>query len=139
MRTDRAAGSVRTDGDAGSGAAGPGGTATPCAASTPRAAEASEGHAAQTRQTKALRASADRGVGTVKYVLMSKEISPDSSLPERYRTIVRAHRFLQSHGNSPVRWFGLELTDPFLEQVILFRGENPGAPIKRVALRGQML
>ena len=70
---------------------------------------------------------------------MSKEISPDSSLPERYRTIVRAHRFLQSHGNSPVRWFGLELTDPIVEKVILFRGENPGAPIKRVALRGQKL
>lgn len=139
MRTDRVAGSVRTDGAAGSGAAGPGGTATPCAAATPRAAETSEGHAAQTRQTKALRASADRGVGTVKYVLMSKEISPDSSLPERYRTIVRAHRFLQSHGNSPVRWFGLELTDPIVEKVILFRGENPGAPIKRVALRGQKL
>ena len=139
MRTDRVAGNVRTDGAAGSGAAGPGGTATPCAAATPRAAETSEGHAAQTRQTKALRASADRGVGTVKYVLMSKEISPDSSLPERYRTIVRAHRFLQSHGNSPVRWFGLELTDPIVEKVILFRGENPGAPIKRVALRGQKL
>ena len=139
VRTDRVAGSVRTDGAAGSGAARPGGTATPCAAATPRAAETSEGHAAQTRQTKALRASADRGVGTVKYVLMSKEISPDSSLPERYRTIVRAHRFLQSHGNSPVRWFGLELTDPIVEKVILFRGENPGAPIKRVALRGQKL
>ena len=138
-RTDRVAGSVRTDGAAGSGAARPGGTATPCAAATPRAAETSEGHAAQTRQTKALHASADRGVGTVKYVLMSKEISPDSSLPERYRTIVRAHRFLQSHGNSPVRWFGLELTDPIVEKVILFRGENPGAPIKRVALRGQKL
>ena len=100
---------------------------------------APSGPAAQTRQTKALRATADRGVGTVKYVLMSKEISPDSNLPERYRTIVRAHRFLQSHGNSPVRWFGLELTDPIVEKVILFRGENPGAPIKRVALRGQKL
>ena len=92
------------------------------------------------RQAETVRRSADHhGVGSVKYVLMSKEISPDSSLPERYRTIVRVHRFLQQHGNSPARWFGLELTDPIVEKVILFKGDGTEVPIKRVALRGQKL
>lgn len=102
-----------------------------------------QAHARQTgraaREGTALRQSDDAGLGSVRYVLMSKEISPDSSLPERYRTVVRAHRFLQQHGNSPVRWFGLELTDPIVERVILFRGGGDEAPVKRVALRGQKL
>lgn len=91
------------------------------------------------REGEALRQSDGAGLGSVRYVLMSKEISPDSSLPERYRTVVRAHRFLQRHGNSPVRWFGLELTDPIVERVILFRGGEDKGSVKRVALRGQKL
>ncbi len=89
--------------------------------------------------TEKPRTADDAALGSVRYVLMSKEISPESSLPGRYRTVVRVHRFLQQHGNAPARWFGLELTDPIVEKVILFPGGTGEAKLARIPLRGQKL
>lgn len=89
--------------------------------------------------TRGLSRSTDAGIGSVRYVLMSREISPESNLPERYRSVVRMHKFIQKLANSPVRWFGLELTDPIIEKVVLYHGQQEDPAIKRVALRGQKL
>ena len=78
-------------------------------------------------------------LGLTRYVILRKEISPESDLPDAGRTIVRLHRAIDDYGSSPVRWFGLELTDPIVERIVLCHG-TPNAPrLRRVALRGQRL
>jgi KUP system potassium uptake protein len=77
------------------------------------------------------------GIGDMKYVILRKEISPESNLPESSRTIVRLHRLIERHTNSPADWFGIELTDPIEEKVVLYRGKELNVDIKKVLMRSQ--
>lgn len=75
------------------------------------------------------------GLGTVKYVLMHRVISPESELPDNDKTILRMFQVLKKWIARPIEWFGLEASSPLIETVSLFRGDEPDFEIKRIKTR----
>lgn len=77
------------------------------------------------------------GIGTVKYVLMHRVISPESELPDNDKIILRVFQMLKRWMSHPVEWFGLETSNPMIETVSLFRGAEPELDIKRIKPRAK--
>lgn len=75
------------------------------------------------------------GIGAVKYVLMHRVMSPESQLPESDRTLLRLYQSLKKLISRPVEWFGLETSDPIIDTVPLWRGEEPQITMTRVNSR----
>lgn len=71
------------------------------------------------------------GLGSVRYVFMHRVISPESELPERDQLALRLYQMLKRLMARPIAWFGLESSDPLVETVSMFRGDEPQVDIVR--------
>ena len=75
------------------------------------------------------------GIGTVKYVIMHRVMSPESEMPDNDRFILRIFQSLKKLMSHPIEWFGLETSAPIIETIPLFRGAEPEFEIKRIMPR----
>lgn len=72
------------------------------------------------------------GIGSEKYVLMHRVVSPESQLPESDRNLLRTYQWLKSRISKPVEWFGLETSDPIIDTVSVWRGSEPKVKMTRI-------
>ncbi|MBT1178755.1 KUP/HAK/KT family potassium transporter [Bifidobacterium vespertilionis] len=72
------------------------------------------------------------GIGSVRFVLMHRVFSPESTLPESARTLLRTYQWLKRTISKPVEWFGLETNDPIVETVPVRNGEEVRVPMRRI-------
>lgn len=81
-------------------------------------------------------------VGSVKYVLIMKSLSPDSRLDFVSSLAIKVKYTVRALAGSPLDWFGLKWSAPIVERTPLaVRGPQDGKdiPMKRVRFRGQKL
>ena len=72
------------------------------------------------------------GVGSVRYVLMHRVVSPESKLPESDRTLLRTYQWVKRTISRPVEWFGLETNDPIIDTVPVWGGGEQDLPMVRL-------
>ena len=72
------------------------------------------------------------GVGSVRYVLMHRVVSPESKLPEADRTLLHAYQWVKRTISRPVEWFGLETNDPIIDTVPVWGGGEQNLPMTRL-------
>ncbi|PST46526.1 potassium transporter Kup [Bifidobacterium callitrichos] len=72
------------------------------------------------------------GIGSVKYVLMHRVVSPESSLPDSDRTLVRSYQWIKRVVSRPVEWFGLETNDPLVDTVPVWSGGDRPMTMERI-------
>lgn len=77
----------------------------------------------------------DAQIGTINYVLIHKDLVPESNLSARGISLLRIKYAIRSLAGSPVEWFGLKTYNPVTEVQPLFVSTVPVAPLKRVKLR----
>ena len=77
------------------------------------------------------------GIGDVRYVLMHRVISPESTLPDADRTLLRVYQSLKRVMSKPVEWFGLETNDPIIDTVPAWSGEERLMPMRRTGRTAQ--
>ena len=72
------------------------------------------------------------GIGSVRYVLMHRVVSPESSLPDSDRTLVRSYQWIKRAVSRPVEWFGLETNDPLVDTVPVWSGGDRPMTMERI-------
>ncbi|WP_190972708.1 KUP/HAK/KT family potassium transporter [Bifidobacterium tissieri] len=72
------------------------------------------------------------GIGSVRYVLMHRVISPESALPDSDRTLLRTYQWVKRLISKPVEWFGLETNDPIIDTVSVWNGEERPMQMHRI-------
>ena len=72
------------------------------------------------------------GIGSVRYVLMHRVISPESALPDSDRTLLRTYQWVKRLISKPVEWFGLETNDPIIDTVSVWNGEECPMQMHRI-------
>ncbi len=77
----------------------------------------------------------DPELGTIEYVLIHKELIPESKIDSRGVVALRMKYAIRHLAGSPVKWFGLSVYNPLVEVQPLFVTTTPVPPLKRVALR----
>ncbi|WP_190973801.1 KUP/HAK/KT family potassium transporter [Bifidobacterium reuteri] len=71
------------------------------------------------------------GLGSVRYVLMHRIVSPESKLPESDRTLLRTYQWIKRVISRPVEWFGLETNDPIIDTVPVWGGGEQDLSMQR--------
>lgn len=77
----------------------------------------------------------DQQIGTIKYVLIHKNLIPESKITTRGAMALRVKYAIRHVAGSPVKWFGLSAYNPLVEVLPLFVSTVAVAPLKRTALR----
>lgn len=77
----------------------------------------------------------DQQIGTIKYVLIHKDLIPESKIDSRGAFALRVKYAIRHLAGSPVKWFGLSAYNPLVEVLPLFVSTVSVAPLKRTALR----
>lgn len=77
----------------------------------------------------------DQQIGTIKYVLIHKNLIPESKITTRGAIALRVKYAIRHVAGSPVKWFGLAAYNPLVEVLPLFVSTVAVAPLKRTALR----
>jgi KUP system potassium uptake protein len=77
----------------------------------------------------------DQQIGTIKYVLIHKDLIPESKIDSRGALALRVKYAIRHIAGSPVKWFGLSAYNPLVEVLPLFVSTVSVAPLKRTALR----
>ena len=72
------------------------------------------------------------GIGSVKYVLMHRVVSPESSQPDSDRTLLRTYQWVKRVISRPVEWFGLETNDPIIDTVPVWNGMERKLEMERI-------
>ena len=75
------------------------------------------------------------GIGSVRYVLMHRVVSPESSVPDADRTLLRSYQWLKRAISRPVEWFGLETNDPLIDTVPIWSGVDRPMDMERVEVK----
>ena len=78
-------------------------------------------------------------LGDSRYVILHKELTPESEVPPRARLAIRTKYAIRRFVGSPVQWYGLQATNPIVDTTPLFVRQTPLPPLVRVKLRGQVL
>ena len=78
-------------------------------------------------------------LGDVRYVMLKKTLTPESAVPARGRLAVKVKYSIREFIGSPIRWYGLEETQPIVDVAPLFVKQAPVPALARVRLRGQKL
>lgn len=77
----------------------------------------------------------DPEIGSIKYVLIHKELMPESNIPSSGAIALRMKYAIRKAAGSPIKWFGLSAYNPLVEVQPLFVSRSPVAPLRRVKLR----
>ncbi|MCI1902107.1 MAG: KUP/HAK/KT family potassium transporter [Bifidobacteriaceae bacterium] len=77
----------------------------------------------------------DQQIGTIKYVLIHKNLIPESKITSRGALALRVKYAIRHVAGSPVKWFGLSAYNPLVEVLPLFVSTVAVPPLKRTALR----
>lgn len=77
----------------------------------------------------------DQQIGTIQYVLIHKDLIPESRIDRSGATALRIKYAIRRVCGSPIKWFGLTAYNPVTETQPLFVAVQPVAPLKPVALR----
>ncbi|MBQ5557188.1 MAG: KUP/HAK/KT family potassium transporter [Aeriscardovia sp.] len=77
----------------------------------------------------------DQEIGAVQYVIIHKELVPESKVTTNGATALRIKYAIRSAVGSSAKWFGLTAHNPIIETQPLFVATNVTAPLKRVNLR----
>lgn len=77
----------------------------------------------------------DQQIGTIKYVLIHKDLIPESKIDSRGALALRVKYAIRHVAGSPVKWFGLSAYNPLVEVLPLFVSTVAVPPLKRTALR----
>lgn len=77
----------------------------------------------------------DQQIGTIKYILIHKNLIPESRISQRGALALRVKYAIRHLAGSPVKWFGLAAYNPIVEILPLFVSTVSVAPLKRTALR----
>ncbi|MBW3089233.1 KUP/HAK/KT family potassium transporter [Bifidobacterium miconisargentati] len=72
------------------------------------------------------------GIGSIRYVLMHRVVSPESSLPDSDRTLLRSYQWIKRMISRPVEWFGLETNDPIVDTVPIWSGGDGSMAMERI-------
>ncbi|MDS0526634.1 KUP/HAK/KT family potassium transporter [Clostridium sp. SHJSY1] len=74
----------------------------------------------------------DRIVGDFRFVLIHEHLSCESELNTWEALILRAKLFIKWFTVTPEKWFGLETSDVYVEEVPLFTGHSNRTNLKRI-------
>lgn len=74
-------------------------------------------------------------IGTIKYVLIRKELVPESKITATGITALRVKYAIRSVVGETSKWFGLTAYNPLVEIQPMFVARNTLKPLKRVNLR----
>lgn len=77
----------------------------------------------------------DPEIGSIRYVLIHKELMPESKITTSGAMALRMKYAIRKAAGSPVKWFGLSAFNPLVEVQPLFVSTSPVAPLRHVALR----
>jgi KUP system potassium uptake protein len=77
----------------------------------------------------------DQQIGTVQFVLIHKDLIPESRIDRSGATALRIKYAIRHVCGNPIKWFGLTAYNPVTETQPLFVAVQPVAPLKPVALR----
>ncbi|WP_018142951.1 KUP/HAK/KT family potassium transporter [Alloscardovia criceti] len=77
----------------------------------------------------------DPEIGSIRYVLIHKELMPESKVPRSGAIALRMKYAIRKAAGSPIKWFGLATYNPLIEVQPLFVSTSPVAPLRRVNLR----
>ena len=80
---------------------------------------------------------ADPEIGTIRYVLIHKDLMPESKISTRGAMSLQAKYAIRHVAGSPVKWFGLAPFNPLVEVQPLFISTRRPPRLKRVALRSR--
>ncbi|MDO5694828.1 MAG: potassium transporter Kup, partial [Aeriscardovia aeriphila] len=77
----------------------------------------------------------DQQIGTIDYVLIHKDLVPESKIDVTGAFALRMKYAIRHVCGNPVKWFGLSAYNPVTESQPLFVAVQPVAPLKRTQLR----
>lgn len=77
----------------------------------------------------------DQQIGHITYVLIHKDLMPESKIDQSGATALRIKYALRHVCGNPSKWFGLAAYNPITETQPVFVATEPVAPLKRIALR----
>ncbi|MCI1984296.1 MAG: KUP/HAK/KT family potassium transporter [Bifidobacteriaceae bacterium] len=77
----------------------------------------------------------DQQIGTIKYILIHKNLIPESKITSRGALSLRVKYAIRHVAGSPVKWFGLAAYNPLVEVLPLFVSTVAVPPLKRTSLR----
>lgn len=77
----------------------------------------------------------DQQIGTIQFVLIHKDLIPESRIDRSGATALRIKYAIRHVCGNPIKWFGLTAYNPVAETQPLFVAVQPVAPLKPVALR----
>lgn len=77
----------------------------------------------------------DQQIGTIDYVLIHKDLVPESKIDVTGAFALRMKYAIRHLCGNPVKWFGLSAYNPVTESQPLFVAVQPVAPLKRTQLR----
>ncbi len=77
----------------------------------------------------------DQQIGHITYVLIHKDLMPESKIDQSGATALRIKYALRRVCGNPAKWFGLAAYNPITETQPVFVATEPVAPLKRIALR----
>ena len=80
---------------------------------------------------------ADPEIGTIRYVLIHKDLMPESKISTRGAMSLQAKYAIRHVAGSPIKWFGLAPFNPLVEVQPLFISTRRPPRLKRVALRSR--
>jgi KUP system potassium uptake protein len=78
---------------------------------------------------------ADPQIGTIRYVLIHKNLIPESKISFRGVIALKMKYAIRRVAGSPVKWFGLAAYNPVIENLPLFVSTASVLPLKRTHLR----
>ncbi|MCH9275453.1 KUP/HAK/KT family potassium transporter [Bifidobacterium amazonense] len=78
---------------------------------------------------------ADPDIGTIRYVLVHKDLMPESKVTTRGAVALRTKYAIRHVAGSPVKWFGLAPFNPIVEVQPLFIATRRPPRLKRVPLK----
>lgn len=78
---------------------------------------------------------ADPGIGTIRYVLIHKDLMPESKVSTLGAVALRTKYSIRHVAGSPFKWFGLAPFNPIVEVQPLFISTRRPPRLKRVTLR----
>jgi KUP system potassium uptake protein len=81
------------------------------------------------------RIDADPQIGTIRYVLIHKNLIPESKISFRGIMALKMKYGIRHLAGSPVKWFGLAAYNPVIENLPLFVSTASVMPLKRTHLR----
>lgn len=77
----------------------------------------------------------DQQIGHITYVLIHKDLMPESKIDQSGAWALRIKYALRRVCGNPAKWFGLAAYNPITETQPMFVATEPVAPLKRIALR----